>query len=188
VKGLVGVSAMSYGALSASAVKALAQGVAISGGSYMNTGEGAISPYHLSNVYEVVNKDISLVDNLSEKLVDYIDKNPNCSNFDIEDHFVKGVMSHIQILIDQGVIEEKSADIIFQVGSGLCGARRDGEYHEETLVNNALRKEVKAVEIKLAKGGKVRGGKLTKDKKPPVIANIGDIEMCKDIESPIRFP
>src|SRR5699024_7748688 len=34
VKGLVGVSAMSFGALSASAVKALAQGVAISGGSY----------------------------------------------------------------------------------------------------------------------------------------------------------
>src|SRR5699024_2907666 len=60
VEGLVGVSAMSFGALSASAVKALAQGVAISGGSYMNTGEGAISPYHLSKVYEVVNKDISL--------------------------------------------------------------------------------------------------------------------------------
>src|SRR5699024_6890338 len=39
VKGLIGVSAMSYGALSKSAVKALAQGVAISGGSYMNTGE-----------------------------------------------------------------------------------------------------------------------------------------------------
>src|SRR5699024_7684277 len=46
VKGLLGVSAMSYGALSKSAVKTLAQGVAISGGSYMNTGEGGISPYH----------------------------------------------------------------------------------------------------------------------------------------------
>src|SRR5699024_4349358 len=42
IKGLIGVSAMSYGALSKSAVKALAQGVAISGGSYMNTGEGGI--------------------------------------------------------------------------------------------------------------------------------------------------
>lgn len=188
VKGLVGVSAMSFGALSASAVKALAQGVAISGGSYMNTGEGAISPYHLSKVYEVVNKDISLVDNLSEKLVDYIDKNPNCSNFDIEDHFGKGVMSHIQILIDQGVIEEKSADLIFQVGSGLFGARRDGEYHEETLVKNASRKEVKAVEIKLAQGAKVRGGKLPKEKISPEIAKIRGIEMGKDIESPNRFP
>src|SRR5690606_26281086 len=50
IKGLIGVSAMSYGALSKSAVKALAQGVAISGGSYMNTGEGGISPYHLSRI------------------------------------------------------------------------------------------------------------------------------------------
>src|SRR5690625_7926971 len=116
---------MSFGALSASAVKALAQGVAISGGSYMNTGEGAISPYHLSKVYEVVNKDISLVDNLSEKLVDYINKNPNCSNFVIEDHFGIGVMSHIQILIYKCVIEDKSTDLIFKVGSGLFGVCRD---------------------------------------------------------------
>src|SRR5699024_9043942 len=116
VKGLIGVSAMSYGALSASAVKALSQGVAISGGSYMNTGEGGISPYHLSKVYEVVNRDISLMDKLSEKLVQYIIKNPNCSNFDIEDHFGKGVMSHIRTLIEQGVVEEKSADLIFQIG------------------------------------------------------------------------
>src|SRR5690625_5666417 len=91
-------------------------------------------------------------------------------------------MSHIQILIDQGVIEEKSADLIFQVGSGLFGARRDGEYHEETLVNNASRKEVKAVEIKLAQGDKDRGGKLPKEKISPEIAIIRGIKMGKDIE------
>src|SRR5690625_4635520 len=54
VKGLIGVSAMSFGALSRSAVKALAQGVAISGGSYMNTGEGGISIYYLSKIYDVI--------------------------------------------------------------------------------------------------------------------------------------
>ncbi|HLR58986.1 MAG TPA: FMN-binding glutamate synthase family protein [Pseudogracilibacillus sp.] len=188
VKGLIGVSAMSYGALSASAVKALSQGVAISGGSYMNTGEGGISPYHLSKVYEVVNRDISLMDKLSEKLVQYIIKNPNCSNFDIEDHFGKGVMSHIRTLIEQGVVEEKSADLIFQIGSGLFGARRDGKYHEETLIKNASQKEVKAVEIKLAQGAKVRGGKLPKEKISPEIAKIRGVEMGKDVESPNRFP
>ncbi len=188
VKGLIGVSAMSFGALSASAVKALSQGVAISGGSYMNTGEGGISPYHLSKVYEVVNKDISLMDKLSEKLVHYIVKNPNCSNFDIEDYFGKGVMSHMRRLIEQGVIEEKSADLIFQVGSGLFGARRDGKYHEETLIKNASQKEVKAVEIKLAQGAKVRGGKLPKEKISPEIAKIRGVEMGKDVESPNRFP
>ncbi|MEO9257475.1 MAG: glutamate synthase-related protein [Crocinitomicaceae bacterium] len=188
VKGLIGVSAMSYGALSASAVKALSQGIAISGGSYMNTGEGGISPYHLSKVYEVVNKDISLIDRLSEKIVEYIDSNPNCSNFDIEDHFGKGVMSHVRSLIDQGVIEEKYADLIFQVGSGLFGARRDGKYHEPTFIENAAKKEVKAIEIKLAQGAKVRGGKLPKEKISPEIAKIRGVEMGKDVESPNRFP
>src|SRR5699024_1294755 len=70
VKELVVVSSMSFGALSACAVIALAQGVAIICGSYMNTLQGAISLYHLSKVYEVINKDISLVDNLNEKLFD----------------------------------------------------------------------------------------------------------------------
>src|SRR5690625_7772882 len=60
VKGLVGVSAMSFGALSRNAVKALAQGVAISGGSYMNTGEGGISPYHLSKIYDVIDHEQEL--------------------------------------------------------------------------------------------------------------------------------
>ncbi len=188
VKGLIGISAMSFGALSASAVKAMSQGIAISGGSFMNTGEGGISPYHLSKIYEVVNLDISLKDRLSEQLVDYIVKNPNSSNFDIEDRFGKAVMSHIKSLIDEGVIEEKSADLIFQVGSGLFGARRDGKYHEPTFIENASRKEVKAIEIKLAQGAKVRGGKLPKEKITAEIAKIRGVEMGKDVESPNRFP
>lgn len=188
VKGLIGISAMSFGALSASAVKAMSQGIAISGGSFMNTGEGGISPYHLSKIYEVVNLDISLKDRLSEQLVDYIVKNPNSSNFDIEDRFGKAVMSHIKSLIDEGVIEEKSADLIFQVGSGLFGARRDGKYHEPTFIENASKKEVKAIEIKLAQGAKVRGGKLPKEKITAEIAKIRGVEMGKDVESPNRFP
>lgn len=67
VKGLLGISAMSYGALSKSAVKAMAQGVAISGGSYMNTGEGGISPYHLSKVYDIIDTSKAPTDRLSEK-------------------------------------------------------------------------------------------------------------------------
>ena len=188
VKGLIGVSAMSYGALSASAVKALAQGIAISGGSYMNTGEGGISPYHLSKVYVLIDEDAVLVDRLSEKLVHYIKEHPNCSNFELEERFDKGVMTHIKRLVDDGVIEEKGADLIFQIGSGLFGARKDGKYHEETFIKNASKKEVKAIEIKLAQGAKVRGGKLPKEKITPEIAEIRGIEMGKDVESPNRFP
>jgi len=188
VKGLIGVSAMSYGALSKSAVKALAQGVAISGGSFMNTGEGGISPYHLSKIYTVIDLNQELVDRLSEKIVDFLLDNPNSSNFDLEERFGKGVMFHVNKLVEQGVLEEKSADLIFQIGSGLFGARKDGKYCEETFLKNALRPEVKAIEIKMAQGAKVRGGKLPKEKITPEIARIRGIEMGKDVESPNRFP
>ncbi|HLR52065.1 MAG TPA: FMN-binding glutamate synthase family protein [Candidatus Avamphibacillus sp.] len=188
VKGLLGVSAMSYGALSKSAVKALAQGVAISGGSFMNTGEGGISPYHLSRVYEVLNPDQELIDRLSEKLVRYVKEHPNCSNFELEERFGKGIMTHLNNLVKQGVLKEKKANLIFQVGSGLFGARKNGKYSEEVFLENAMKPEVKAIELKLAQGAKVRGGKLPKEKITPEIAKIRGIEMGHDIESPNRFP
>lgn len=188
VKGLLGVSAMSFGALSRNAVKALAQGVAISGGSYMNTGEGGISPYHLSKIYEVIDTDQQLVDRLSERIVNFIRENPNRSNFELEKHFGKGIMHHVNNLVEQGVLEEKTADLIFQVGSGLFGARKNGKYHEETFLKNAMRPEVKAIEMKLAQGAKVRGGKLPKEKITEEIAEIRGIEMGHDVESPNRFP
>src|SRR5690625_1183449 len=188
VKGLVGVSAMSYGALSKSAVKALAQGVAIGGGSYMNTGEGGISPYHLSKVFEVTDQSQELMDRLSERIVEYLLENPNSSNFDLEERFGKGIMFHIDQLVSQGVLRKKTANLIFQVGSGLFGARKDGEYCEKTFLKNALQPEVKAIELKLAQGAKVRGGKLPKEKITEEIAQIRGVEMGKDVESPNRFP
>lgn len=188
VKGLVGISAMSYGALSKSAVKALAQGVAISGGSFMNSGEGSISRYHLSSVYEVQDTSQELMDRLSEKIVAYVQDYPNSSNFDLENRFGKRIMFHVDTLVKQGVLKEKKADIIFQIGSGLFGARKDDKYCEETFLENALRPEVKAIELKLAQGAKVRGGKLPKEKITEEIAKIRGIGMDKDVESPNRFP
>ncbi len=47
------VSAMSYGSLSAPAVTALSQGAALAG-SWINTGEGGLSPYHLKGGGDVV--------------------------------------------------------------------------------------------------------------------------------------
>ena len=45
-KSIFNISGMSYGALSAPAVRALAQGAKLSG-CWLNTGEGGVSPYHL---------------------------------------------------------------------------------------------------------------------------------------------
>lgn len=188
VDGLVGISAMSYGALSKSAVKALAQGVAISGGSFMNSGEGSISRYHLSRVYEVKDTNQELMDRLSEKIVQYVTDYPNCSNFELEEQFGKRIMFHVDTLVEQGVLAEKRPNIIFQVGSGLFGARKNDKYCEETFLKNALRPEVKAIELKLAQGAKVRGGKLPKEKITEEIAKIRGVGMDKDVESPNRFP
>lgn len=188
VKGLIGISAMSYGALSKSAVKALSQGVAISGGSFMNTGEGGISPYHLSKVYRIVEGAMVPSERLSRKIFSYIKEYPHASNFELEKKFGDHAKVTVQDLLEKGVLEEKGADLIFQVGSGLFGARKDGKYCEETFLKNALRPEVKAIEIKLAQGAKVRGGKLPKEKITKEIAEIRGVEMGKDVESPNRFP
>jgi glutamate synthase domain-containing protein 2 len=44
--GLVGMSAMSYGALGSHAIRALSHGLALATGSWMNTGEGGLSEHH----------------------------------------------------------------------------------------------------------------------------------------------
>ena len=187
VKGLVGISAMSYGALSKSAVKALAQGTAISGGAWMNTGEGGISEYHLSRIYEVV-EGATPTKELGKNIYDYVKKMPNSSNYSLKEKFGDDVLETVALMVEKGMLIEKHADLIFQVGSGLFGARKDGKYDEETFLINALRPEVKAIEIKMAQGAKVRGGKLPKEKITPEIAAIRGVVMGKDVESPNRFP
>lgn len=188
VKGMIGVSAMSFGALSASAVQALTQGVAISGGSFMNTGEGGLSKHHLSRVYEVRDVDMPSFDHLSKKIVHFVAEYPNSSNVELEKYFGRMAPSHADKLVEQGVLEVKTADLIFQISSGLFGARKNDQYDEETFLNNANRPEVKAIEMKLAQGAKVRGGKLPKEKITEEIAEVRGIGMDKDVESPNRFP
>lgn len=52
-KSLFNISAMSYGALSTPAVKALSNGARLAG-CWMNTGEGGLSPYHLEGECDLV--------------------------------------------------------------------------------------------------------------------------------------
>ncbi len=52
-KSLFNISGMSYGAISAAAVRALSKGAAKSG-IWMNTGEGGLSPYHLEGNGDVI--------------------------------------------------------------------------------------------------------------------------------------
>lgn len=54
VKSLVGMSAMSYGSLGDRAVTTLSEGLALAKGTWMNTGEGGLSPYHLKGGVDIV--------------------------------------------------------------------------------------------------------------------------------------
>jgi len=54
VKGQIGMSAMSYGSLGERAITALSEGLAMAKGTWMNTGEGGLSDYHLKGGVDII--------------------------------------------------------------------------------------------------------------------------------------
>ncbi|MDH4184221.1 MAG: FMN-binding glutamate synthase family protein [Nitrospinota bacterium] len=131
LKGLLGMSAMSYGALGQHAITALSEGIGMARGAWMNTGEGGLSQYHLAG----------------------------------------------------------GCDLIFQIGPGLFGVRdREGNLDWDQLRLKAQIPQVKAIEIKLGQGAKIRGGHVEGVKVTPEIARIRGVEPWKNIDSPNRFP
>lgn len=130
VKGLIGQSAMSYGSLGRNAITALSKGLALAGGTWMNTGEGGLSSHHL-----------------------------------------KG-----------------NVDLIAQIGPGLFGYRTDdGEFSWERFKIKSEIEQVKAFELKLAQGAKIRGGHVEAEKVTPEIAEIRSVPPWTTIDSPNRF-
>jgi glutamate synthase domain-containing protein 2 len=120
------VGAMSYGALSKTAIEALNRGAAL-GGFAHNTGEGGISDYHL-----------------------------------------------------------KGGDLIWQIGTGYFGCRTDGgRFNPIAFRKNALRPEVKMIELKLSQGAKPgHGGILPAAKNTIEIAEIRHVQPGITIHSP----
>ncbi len=130
VKGPIGMSAMSYGALGDHAISSLSIGIGLATGSWMNTGEGGVSSHHL-----------------------------------------KG-----------------DVDIISQISSGLFGYRdKDGNFSWEELKAKAENPKIKAFELKLAQGAKIRGGHVSGSKITKEIAEIRGVEPYQTIDSPNRF-
>ncbi|QTD38568.1 FMN-binding glutamate synthase family protein [Polaribacter batillariae] len=127
---IIHISAMSFGSLSKNAIKALNQGAKM-GNFAHNTGEGAISPYHL-----------------------------------------------------------QGGDLIFQIGTGYFGAGRfDGEgkriFDDNTFKKNAIRPEVKMIEIKFSQGAKPgHGGILPAKKNTEEIAEIRAVTPFTKVDSP----
>lgn len=53
-RGHIGQSAMSYGSLGKNAITALSKGLSMAGGTWMNTGEGGVSPHHLTGGVDII--------------------------------------------------------------------------------------------------------------------------------------
>lgn len=129
MKSPIGMSGMSYGALGENAIRALSYGLK-DAHSFMNTGEGGLSPHHL----------------------------------------------------------EGGVDIIVQIGPAKFGFRNpDGTFSWDELKRKANLEQVKAFEIKLGQGAKIRGGHIEGSKVTPEIASIRGVEPYKTIDSPNRF-
>lgn len=54
LRGLIGMSAMSYGALGRNAIRAIGEGIGLATGSWLNTGEGGLSDHHLASGADIV--------------------------------------------------------------------------------------------------------------------------------------
>ena len=80
------------------------------------------------------------------------------------------------------------AHIIAQIGSGLFGFRtEEGEFSWERLREKAEIPQVKAFEIKMAQGAKMRGGHVEGEKVTEEIAKIRNVVPYTTINSPNRF-
>jgi glutamate synthase domain-containing protein 2 len=79
-------------------------------------------------------------------------------------------------------------DITWQLGTACFGARdKDGKFCEQKFVDNALRPQVKMIEVKLSQGAKAgKGGMIMAAKNSPEIAGARGIEPWTDCYSPSR--
>lgn len=80
----------------------------------------------------------------------------------------------------------QGGDIIWQIGTGYFGARdKEGNFSFEIFKKNAMRPEVKMIEIKISQGAKPgHGGILPGKKNSPEIAAIRNVEPYTTIYSP----
>lgn len=81
---------------------------------------------------------------------------------------------------------KNGGDLVWQIGTGYFGCRNDeGNFSEDKFKVNALKENVKMIEIKISQGAKPgHGGILPAKKNTPEIAKIRHIQPYKDVHSP----
>jgi glutamate synthase domain-containing protein 2 len=207
-RSIIARSAMSDGAISPEGTRAFVKG-AYEGHFPINSGEGSITTnffmtykvkgdekflecIHVSKkdkqIYNLIktfsNRYIAL-NYLKNKLLDK----------DMEDTYMFDFDKKIFFRVNWDVpfedfpreVPDTLPDIIYQISSGLYGARdKDGNFSEDRYKKTMS--FCKMTEIKLAQGAKQTGGKLVGKKVTPAIAYYRGVEPYKDLYSPNRFP
>lgn len=81
---------------------------------------------------------------------------------------------------------EGGGDLVWQIGTGYFGCRtKDGNFCPDTFQKNAIKNNVKMIEIKLSQGAKPgHGGILPAAKNTEEIAKIRDVEPHTEVLSP----
>ena len=81
---------------------------------------------------------------------------------------------------------ENGGDLIWQIGTGYFGCRTlEGNFDPELFKTNALRPEVKMIEVKLSQGAKPgHGGMLPGSKVTQEISLIRNVPINRDVNSP----
>ncbi|MDB5083216.1 MAG: glutamate synthase [Bacilli bacterium] len=84
---------------------------------------------------------------------------------------------------------QTGVDVVAQIGPGLFGYRTEnGNFSLQEFKLKALEPNIKAFELKLGQGAKIRGGHLEGAKVTPKVAAIRKVPAGKTINSPNRFP
>lgn len=207
-KSIIARSAMSDGSISPEGTRAFVQGSYL-GGFPINSGEGGVTSnffvthenYDESYMKIVdsthLNKSIkrffkfffngSLAADVYRKLVFKNDPEAETYILDLKTKRFYRPNWDAPLEVFPKEVPSDMPDIVFQISSGLYGARdKTGKFDEDRY--QKVMSFCQMTEIKIAQGAKQTGGKLSGAKVTPAIAYYRNVEAYKDVFSPNRFP
>jgi glutamate synthase domain-containing protein 2 len=207
-KSIIARSAMSDGSISPEGTRAFVQGSYI-GGFPINSGEGGVTSNFFVTHEKYNESYMKIVDsnNFNKTIKDWADfffngaisadiyrklvfkNDPEAETYILDLKTKKFYRPNWDAPLESFPKEVPSdmPDIVFQISSGLYGARdKNGQFDEDRY--QKVMAFCQMTEIKLAQGAKQTGGKLSGAKVTPAIAYYRNVEAYKDVFSPNRFP
>lgn len=207
-KSIIARSAMSDGSISPEGTRAFSIGAYL-GNFPINTGEGGLTSNFLITHEEYDEKYMTIVEGTAfqKSIKDVIRKlfngytavetyrkmvfgnDPEAETYSYDSKHKRFYRVNWQAPLENFPEEVPTdiPDIIYQISSGLYGARdKDGKF--DPVRYQKLMRFCKMTEIKIAQGAKQTGGKLIGSKVTPAIAYYRGVEPFHDLFSPNRFP